>query len=273
MNTRKLSLTKRPAIAPALHSPMRRLLQLAVVTIACAPIAFAQGADDYNKVEVYGGYSLGRVQTNVKTASFTSGGGTETFANLCSVTTGDMIGHNFQRFFCTHRNFNGFDGSLTYNVSRYVGIKGDVTGHFRTASYVDNFTPPGVTQTISNRERLYNFLGGVQIKNNSKTARLKPFAHALGGVARYTNRQQQTIDLFPAFNFVIEDQLTSLALKFGGGLDLRMGKRLDIRVIEFDYNPVFAGDRKPKSISGPFTVAFTGRTAHNYSFGVGIVIH
>jgi len=46
------------------------------------------------------------------------------------------------------------------------------------------------------------------------------------------------------------------------------------RIIEFDYNPVFAGDRSPKPISGPFTgVSFKGRTAHNYSIGVGIVIH
>ena len=252
---------------------MRRIWLLTIVILALPAIAAAQGSNDYHKIEAYGGFSTNHVESNLNQASFTSGGGTQTFTNLCSTATGAEIGPNSQKFFCTRRNFNGFDGSLTFNVSRYVGIKGDVTGHFRTASYVDNFTPPGVTQTISNRERLYNFLGGVQIKNNSKTARLKPFAHALGGVARYTNRQQQTIDLFPAFNFVIEDQLTSLALKFGGGLDLRMGKRLDIRVIEFDYNPVFAGDRKPKSISGPFTVAFTGRTAHNYSFGVGIVIH
>jgi hypothetical protein len=250
------------------------LLLLAVLIAACAPIAFAQGTDDYNKLEVYAGYSLGRVKTNINSASFTSGGGTETFTNLCSNATGDMLGHTFQRFFCTHRSFSGFDGSITYNVSKYVGIKGDFTGHSKTEAFVDNFTPPGVNQTVSNQERLYNFLGGVQIKNNSKTARLKPFAHALAGVARYTNRQRQTLDLFPQFNFTIEDRVTSFALKLGGGLDLRMGKRIDLRVFEFDYNPVFAGDRNPKSISGPFTgVSFKGKTAHNYSIGVGIVIH
>jgi hypothetical protein len=253
---------------------MNKVWILAILILGCAQFAFGQGADDYNKVEVYGGYSLGRFQNNINSASFTSVGGTQTFTNLCSAATGQEIGPNSQKFFCTRRNFNGFDGSITYNVSKYVGIKADFTAHFKTQSFVDKFTPPGVTQTLSNTERLYNFLGGVQVKNNSKEKRIKPFAHALVGMARYTNRQQQTLDLFPQFNFTIQDRETSLALKLGGGLDIRAGKNIDIRVIEIGYNPVFAGDRHPQSISGPFTsVTFAGKTAHNFTVGVGIVIH
>ncbi len=273
MNTRKLSPLSSRATALAVDSAGRWLV-LTVLIVTAAPIAFAQTPDNYHKLEVYGGYSVARVQTNVSSASFTSSSGTQTFTNLCSSATGDMIGPNFQKFFCTRRSFNGFDGSITYNVSKYLGLKGDLTGHFKTQNFVDKFTPPGVTQTISNQEHLYNFLAGVQIKNNSKTGRVKPFAHALAGVARYTNRQQQTLDLFPQFNFTIEDRTTNFAMKLGGGLDIRAGKRIDIRVFEFDYNPVFAGDRQPKSIAGPFTnVSFTGKTAHIYTFGAGIVIH
>jgi hypothetical protein len=250
---------------------MRQIWFLTLLVAAISPATLAQ---DYNRVEVYGGYSLGRFKTNLASASFTSGGSTQTFTNLCSSTTGDMIGSNFQKFFCERRSFNGVDASLTYNVSKYVGIKGDFTGHYKTESFVDNFTPPGVTQTVSNRERLYNLLGGLQVKNNAKTAKLKPFGHTLVGVARYTNRQQQTLDLFPQFDFTIEDRMTSFAMKVGGGLDIRAGNRIDIRVLEFDYNPVFAKDRQPRSIAGPFTnVSFTGATAHNFTIGFGIVIH
>ncbi len=253
---------------------MKRYLLLTICIVALAATANAQGSDEYYKLEVYGGYSLGRFESNLSQASFTSGGGTQTFTDLCSVTTGQQIGPNSQKFFCTRRNFNGVEASITYNVSKYVGIKGDFTAHFKTQSFVDTFTPPGVVQTLANSEHLYNFLGGVQLKNNSRSARIKPFAHALAGFARYTNRQQQTLDLFPQFNFTIEDSETSFAMKLGGGLDIRAGKRIDIRVIEVDYNPVFAGDRQPKSIAGPFTnVSFTGKTAHNFTIGVGIVIH
>lgn len=253
---------------------MRKLWLSSLFIFASASVGLAQGSDDYNKLEVYGGYSLGRFESNINKASFTSSNGTQTFTDLCSTATGQEIGPNSQKFFCTRRSFNGFDGSVTYNVSRYIGIKGDFTAHFKSQSFVDKFTPPGVTQTLANNEHLYNFLGGVQIKNNSRTARFKPFAHALAGFARYSNRQQQTLDLFPQFNFTIEDHETSFAIKLGGGLDLRAGKRIDIRIFEFDYNPVFAGDRQPKSIAGPFTnISLSGKTAHNFTIGVGIVIH
>jgi hypothetical protein len=253
---------------------MKKHLLVTLFVLGCASMSYAQGSGDYHKWEVYAGYSLGRITSNVSSGSFTSAGGTQTFTNLCSAATGQEIGPNSQKFFCTRRNFNGFDGSVTYNVSRYIGIKGDFTAHFKSQSFVDKFTPPGVTQTLANTERLYNFLGGVQVKNNSREARFKPFAHALVGIARYTNRQQQTLDLFPQFNFSIEDRETSFAMKLGGGLDIRAGKRIDIRIIELDYNPVFAGDRQPKSIAGPFTsVSFTGKTANNFTVGIGIVIH
>ena len=253
---------------------MKQLLLLSLLTLASATAAQAQGSGDYHKWEVYGGYSLGRMESNVSQGKFTSSGGTQTISNLCSAATGAEIGPNSQKFFCTRRNFNGFDGSITYNVSRYVGIKGDLTGHFKTQSFVDKFTPPGVTQTLANQEKLWNVLGGVQIKNNSRDARVKPFVHALVGFARYTNRQSQVLDLFPQFNFTIEDRETSLAMKLGGGLDIRAGKRIDIRVIEVDYNPAFAGDRNPRSIAGPFsTVSLTGKTANNFTIGAGIVIH
>jgi opacity protein-like surface antigen len=253
---------------------MRRIWFLALVVAALAPTSFAQSGEDYNKVEFYGGYSLGRLKTNVNSASFTSGGGTQTFTDLCSTATGDMIGPNFQHFFCDRRSFNGLDASITYNVTKYVGLKADFTGHFKSETFADNFTPPGVTQTVSNKERLYNFLGGVQLKNNAKTVRIKPFAHVLAGVARYTNRQQQTLDLFPQFNFIIEDRMTSFAMKLGGGVDVRAGKKVDIRIFEFDYNPVFAKGRQANIISGPFTnVSFTGATAHNFTVAFGVVIH
>ncbi len=253
---------------------MKRIILLTILVLAFVSASQAQGSNDYHKWDIYGGYSLNRIESNLSQASFTSSSGTQTFTNLCSAATGQQIGPNSQKFFCTRRNANGLEGSVTYNVSRYVGIQGDFTAHFKSTSYLDTFTPPGVKQTLANQERLYNVLGGIQIKDNSKSKRVKPFAHALAGFARYTNRQAQTLDLFPQFNFVIQDRDTSFALKVGGGLDIKAGKRIDIRLISFDYNPVFSGNRNPRSISGPFTaVSFTGKTANNYTIGAGIVIH
>jgi opacity protein-like surface antigen len=260
--------------APALSK--RRLLMLATLVIACASPAFAQGSKDYHKLEVYGGYSFGRFKSNTETNSFVDPSGQKTtFTNLCSKETGDEIGPNFQHYFCERRNFHGFDASVTYNLTRYFGVKFDVTGHFKNEQFVDVFPTPGgnVTFAINTRERIYNFLGGVQVKDNSKETRIKPFGHVLAGAARYRSKIRQTVDVFPDFNFAVEDPVTSFAMKVGGGLDLRISRRIDLRLVEFDYNPIFAGDRKFKTIEGPLSFSSTGKTAHNYTIGVGIVFH
>jgi opacity protein-like surface antigen len=136
-----------------------------------------------------------------------------------------------------------------------------------------------LTVTRETTERLYNFLAGVQVKNNSKSKRFKPYGHALLGVAR------QTVDFtehssFPLINLTetvtSRDQTTSFALKLGGGLDVKISPRVDLRVVEFNYNPVFAGDRTLGgtiifSTFAPGSYSHTGRTAHNFTIGFGIV--
>ena len=252
---------------------MKRICLLLLIVFASVSASLAQTANDYNHWDFYGGYSMGRFTSNVHQATFTSAGGPQTFSGLCTQATGEELGLNSQKFFCARRNFNGFEASVTRNVSRYLGIKGAVTGHWKKTSYLDNFTPPGVNQTLANDEKYWNFLGGIQLKDNSRGKRIKPFGHVLAGFARYTNRQSQTLDLFPAFNFTIDDRVTSFAMKIGGGVDLRVGKRVDLRLIQADYNPVFARDRNPERISGPFTVSFVGRNMNGLTIGAGIVIH
>jgi opacity protein-like surface antigen len=249
---------------------------LLALLIACASPAFAQGSIDYHKLEVYGGYSFGGFKSNTDSSTYTDPDGHATvLTNLCSQQTGDEIGPNFQHYFCKRRSFNGFDTSVAYNLTKYFGVKFNVTGHYKDERFVDVFQTPGgnVTFTLDTSEHIYNFLGGMQVKNNSKEARFKPFGHVLAGAAVYRSRIRQSVDVFPDFNFLIEDPVTSFAMKVGGGVDLRVSKKLDLRLIEFDYNPIFAGDRKFKTIEGPLAFTSTGKTAQNFTIGVGIVFH
>src|SRR2546423_12392775 len=131
---------------------MRKIWLFTIVMLALPAIAAAQTSNDYHKIEAYGGFSTNHVESNLSQASFTSGGGTQTFTNLCSAATGQEIGPNSQKFFCTRRNFNGVEGSVTRNVSKYVGLQGDVSGHFKSESFVDVFNPPGAKQTLANDE-------------------------------------------------------------------------------------------------------------------------
>lgn len=53
---------------------MRRLFLLLVIITCCAAPSFAQGGDDYHKVEVFGGYSHNHAETKLGDAGPSSEG-------------------------------------------------------------------------------------------------------------------------------------------------------------------------------------------------------
>jgi hypothetical protein len=174
-----------------------------------ATFSFAQSTDDYKKGEVFVGYS-------------------PIVVDLESEPGGET--------------FQGVNVSGVYNVSKYVGIKGDFSTHYKS------LTERQGTATIKLNASVQNFLGGVQIKNNSNEGRFKPFAHALVGVGRVKASAR-------ALGTSIDDSRNGFAAAFGGGFDVRVNKRISIRVIQVDYNPI----------------RIEGETTNNIRLGFGIV--
>lgn len=210
---------------------MRKLIFLAIMIVGCASIAAAQ--TDYNKVEVYGGYSHARVDTGISDND---------------PALDDIVDER--------EGFNGFNAAVTGNVSRYVGFKFDVSGHFKQKNFPVGF----IAASVDVDSTVYSFLGGVQLKDNSTETKFKPFAHALVGAAHARNEFEFSdnfcVAVFPSpcpANFTETD--TGLAGAIGGGLDIRAGNRFDIRVIQFDYVPTRVFDA----------------TQHNFRIGAGIV--
>jgi hypothetical protein len=209
---------------------MNKFIKAVCLSIVLSVAVFAQNDadDEYNKNEYYVGFSHQQVD---------EGG---------------------------RRNLNGFEGSYTRNIKRYLGIRGTVSGAFESTTLRGSIpNPPGGTfefQQDFNRS-VVNFLGGVQIKDNASKARFKPFAFALGGVA--VNRSQfknlactsgncpPTIP-FPG-NVTFTD--TGIAGAFGGGLDIKINKKIDFRAIQVDYNPIYSNSR----------------VDNNFRIGIGIV--
>ena len=225
---------------------MKRATWAVLFVFLCSSLTFAQGTDDYKRFEFFAGFSHSRVDTGV-------GGGGAEFADLIKGRTG----------------FNGFNASITGNVSRYVGLKFDFSGHYNSERIrgvvvppCRNAIPPCLVPDrlvdFELRSSLYNFLGGLQFKDNARDARVKPFAHLLVGAA-HARLDVGDVVCVQAAGFPcpaeLEDSETGFAGAFGGGLDVRLGDRIDFRAVQLDYNPA----------------RINGETRHNFRIGVGIV--
>lgn len=202
---------------------MNKLIKAFCLTIVLSIYGFPQTDDEYKKNEFFVGYSNQQVDAG------------------------------------NRRTFNGFEVSYTRNVHRYFGIKADVSGAYRNNNFTSTVTNGTTTSTFSadQKRSLYNFLGGVQVKDNSTETRFKPFAHALAGVGhtrgKITNLVCQGTNCPPISESSFHD--TGFAGAFGGGLDIKINNRIDFRALQVDYNPVYTGS------------SFD----NNVRFGIGIV--
>ena len=191
---------------------MRKLLFSIVIMACAASFSFAQ-SDDYNKVDVYVGFSHARVDF---------GGG-------------------------DYEGFNGVEGAVTGNISRYIGIKGDYAFHRKSFDFGPSIDVDAKTHTL---------VGGVQFKDNSKETKLKPFGHLMAG---FTHAKAEVDPVACAAVLGVPcpvgDSDSGFAGVIGGGLDIRVSRRVDFRVVQFDYNPTRLG----------------GETQHNFRVGIGVV--
>ena len=226
---------------------MKVLLIFATVSlIFLSSSALAQNPDDYKKWEFFGGYSA---------LWFDNLGGDTAIPAVDDI----LGGRNAMR---------GFEVAVTRNFHRYVGAKFDYSVHFRE----DNFTRPLGSGNIDST--LHNILGGVQFKDNVEDGpRFKPFGHILAGFA------QQKVDVdspqLPII-FGVDDfhaNETSFAMAFGGGLDIRLTDRIDIRAGQIDWNIVARGDQQVGTFANGQPFVIPGNRQDNLRLSVGIVIH
>jgi opacity protein-like surface antigen len=231
---------------------VKRFLLLAVLVVLIAPAALAQ-SDDYRKIEFFGGYSA------------------LSFDNL----GGDTDNPDINDLLSEKNTLRGFNLALTYNFGKYFGVKGDYSLHLRE----DNFSRPAGNGTIDTT--VQNFLGGIQVKNNSKDGPwFKPFGHALFGVAnqKIDVDSPQLPAVFGINDFHVNE--TSFAMAFGGGIDIKLTDRIDVRAVQVDWNIIKRGDQQLgivlvptplQTVGQPFVLP--GTRQDNLRLGVGIVIH
>ena len=209
---------------------MHRLCFITLLILCCVPLAAAQ-SDDSPRIEFFAGYSVLR---------------TDYEAEQPDPPMPVIVA------FSGKQTLNGFNVSATGYLTKGFGLTGDFSGHFKT-----NSVPDPLGGNIETKIRVFNILGGPQyeFRNNS---RVTPFVRILAGIAHTSARLEVS-----SLNSRDTASSTDFALALGGGLDIRVNDRIDLRVFQADYNPIFLSARNE--------LGFGNTRADNVRFSFGVV--
>ena len=185
--------------------------------VCFATLSFAQNTDEYPKNEFFVGYSYNNADINSLTINPGRAG------------------------------LQGVNVEYTRNLNKVIGITADFSGHIKRESFTTS------TGEVRHNPEQYNLLGGLQFKARNQT-RVTPFAHVLFGGGLF--RGFSAI-LLPASNTYFFDDAKSVAMVFGGGIDIRASKHISVRAIQADYNPTFFGQGRQDNFRLSFGVVFT----------------
>jgi hypothetical protein len=139
-----------------------------------------------------------------------------------------------------NRSFNGGGGGATFNLNRYLGIKGELMGYgstsFTTTVGAPIITPKGTIPagTFNSQGNMFTYLFGPVVK--LPLSRITPFGELLFGGSNsngYGNLSKSII----AGGGTISATGTQhpFTMAFGGGLDVHINHNFSIRPIELDW--------------------------------------
>lgn len=155
----------------------------------------------------------------------------------------------------------GIEPNVTRYFSKHVGLSADFSGYHRKAR-------ARIADTLFNANHSISyFLAGPQAKVLSGH-RASVFVHALAGAARTSVSYREIGNTNP---ITANDTSTRFAMAFGGGVDVRISKRISARVFQLDYVPMLGKDRRVTASDGT-VVDINGRAQQgNFRISAGIV--
>jgi outer membrane protein OmpA-like peptidoglycan-associated protein len=164
-------------------------------------------------------------------------------------------------------NMNGGGGAVTFNFSKYVGLKAEFTAAGAGDMKVCDSTG---LNCLTRSGNFFTYLFGPQFAMRSKS-RVTPFVHVLFGGSHsnfYANLQQSgTVPIGPTVQDATKEAFT---LAVGGGVDVKVGKNVAIRLGQFDYFMTrFSGRYVGAAGVGPVEI----NNQNNFRYLAGIVFH
>jgi opacity protein-like surface antigen len=231
---------------------MQKLIILAVLMIGCTPPASAQS--DEHDVEIFAGFSAIASQSRITNNDIITFAGV-TPAQIKAQFGSELVGND--RFIAAY----GFEASATRYFSKRVGLTGEFSGYYHRET-------TGIAgELFRANHSIYSLLGGPHLRFTNKT-RLTPFVHALVGAARVRTGYREVAS---PDHVAATDSSTRLAMAFGGGLDLRLSKRVALRLFQLDYSPILGSERRLIDNEGT-VVELNGRAqSKNFRLSIGVV--
>lgn len=124
-------------------------------------------------------------------------------------------------------NANGWEATYTYRVNKAIGISGDFSGGYGSATVNEGVS--GILEAVKYNVHLYTFTFGPVYSFDTK-GKFKPFVHILAGGAHASGSAcpsgSSCASLSGQNGFVVET---------GGGVDLNHKKSLSFRIAQFDW--------------------------------------
>ena len=230
----------------------QRLIILVVLLPVCAPLALAQNDD--RKVEVFVGFSAIGAQNALTNKDIKTFDGL-TPAQFKALTGFDLLDN--ERYIPGY----GFEANVTRYFSKHVGLSADFSGYYRRAN-------ARVADTLFKADHsIYYALGGPKVKLFNEH-RANVFFHALAGAAHTSVSYREATNASPV---TANDSSTRFAFALGGGIDLRISKRISARVFQMDYIPMLGKDRRVTASDGT-VIDINGRAQQgNFRLSAGIV--
>ncbi len=168
-------------------------------------------------------------------------------------------------------NLNGGGGAIAYNFSKMFGLKAEFTGAGAGNSSLCASTGLSCLTTSFN---FFTYMFGPQVTFR-QNPRIHPYVHLLFGGAHsnvYGNVQLAgTVTPTP---LVQDANKEAFALAFGGGLDVKAGQHIAIRLGQFDYFMTrFSGREVSTSGTGSIgTLEISNQSNFRYMAGINFLI-
>lgn len=172
------------------------------------------GSDDYKKGEIFVGYSFSDSRLRLYNRD-------SRLQNVARLDRTFSLRDKFKR---------GFTASGVYNFSRFAGVKADFSYHSNSR------TGKVGTRNFAVKERLTNYLIGVQVKDNANSGtRFRPFAHGLIGFSQSRAKLQDCSGFGTPCPTSLNQTRYGLTYGGGAGLDIKVNEKVTIRAIQVDY--------------------------------------